>query len=152
MRSILPEVRVAVTDGIRSALVAANEKKVAVTYSYEGSDETRRREQIFTNRASATHDPAALKPGRNFRDEVMDFQIVVLVVSPGKKPQESEARAFELGQYVEEFVADRKSNGYLGVAGLQWIRMVSMEVTPALSDNASITELIYNVRYTARLT
>lgn len=152
MRSILPEVRTAVTDGIRAALVAANEKKVGVTYAYEGSDETRRREQIFTNRARATHDPAALKPGRNFREEVMDFEIVVLVISPGKKPHESEERAFELGQYVEEFIADRKSNGYLEVAGLQWIRMVSMEVTPALRSDASITELVYSVRYTARLT
>lgn len=152
MRSILPEVRTAVTDGIREALVAANEKKVGVTYAYEGSDETRRREQVFTNRARATHDPAALKPGRNFRDEVMDFDIVVLVISPGKKPQESEARAFEIGQFVEEFIADRKSNGYLEVAGLQWIRMVSMEVTPALRPDASITEIVYTVRYSARLT
>ena len=146
--SVLVAVRKAVIEGIGAAV---NNPKVHVSYGYEGFKDDKRREQIYTNRASATHDPASLKAGRNFREERMDFDIVVLILGVAISTEETDERALELGQIVEEFIADRKSN-QLGVAGLQWIRMSRMELNNAFNANGTITELTYTVSYYARLT
>lgn len=150
-RSVILEVRKAVVDGIRTEL---GDPKVSVTYGWQGGSDDRRREQVFTNNARATHDPAALKAGRNFRDEQMDFDIVVLVIGPGK-PEDTDERALEIGQAVEEFIADHKSNE-LGVAGLKWMRMREVvlvnRIGAAADANGSASELTYTVRYEARLT
>lgn len=146
--SILVPVRSAVIAGIKTAL---NEPRVSCTYGWEGSDETRRREQVFTNRASATHDPAALKSGRNFRNERMDFDIVVLILGVNRSTEETDQRALEIGQCIEEFMADHKNNE-LGVPGLQWIRMARMELNNRFATTGTITEITYTVTYDARLT
>lgn len=147
-RSVLVDVRRAVVAGIKTAVA---DKSVSVTYGWEGSDETRRRAQVFTNRALATHDVAALRAGRNYRDERMDFDIVVLVMGVNKSTAETDERALVLGKVVEEFIADRKNNE-LGVAGLQWIRVSSMELNNGFTPAGTITEITYTVTYQARLT
>lgn len=140
---------------VRKALVAAiktkvNDTSVSVTYGWSGDDDSRR-ESIFTHRPRATHDPAALRSGRNYRNEEMEFDVVILVLGVGKSPDENDTRALVLGTAVEETVADHKSNE-LGVAGLNWLRMVDMELNNRFASTGTITEITYTVRYSARLT
>lgn len=146
--SVVVAVRTALADGIRTALA---DPKVSVTYGWQGGDEAARREQVFTNRPRSTHDPASLKSGRNFREEVMDLDIVVLVSRPNAYPQDVDARALEIGTVVEEFIADRKSNE-LGIPGLVWLRMAGMDLQNMYGAGGSLTEITYTVRYHARLT
>lgn len=146
--SIVVGVRKAVVEGL---ITHVAEPKVSITYGYQGSDDDRRREQIWTDRARATHDVAGLKPGRNFREEVMDFDIVVMVAGVGLPPEDTDTRAIELGTKVEEFIADRKNNE-LDIDGLQWIRVTGMELINGFGPKGSLAELRYTVRYSARLT
>lgn len=147
--SVLVAVKKALIAGLTTAI---NDPQVSVTYGYQGGDETVRRDQIFTDRSRATHDPAALKAGRNFRNESVDFDIVVLSAGVGIKQDECDTRAFALGRFVEEFIADRKSGETLGVTGLNWIRVTGFEHTPLNAPNGCLSELRYHVRYDARLT
>lgn len=149
MKSIVVDVRKAVIAGIKTAL---SDPKVSVTYGWQGGDDTRYREQVFTNGGRATHDPAALKAGRNFRNERMDFDIVVLVYGVGKKPEDADDRVMEIGQVIEEYIADRKSNE-LGITGLNWLRVKEFELSPPrINANGTIAEAVYTVTYDARLT
>lgn len=149
--SIHVAVRKAVIAGLADVF-EATEPLVSVTYGWQGSDDTARREQIYTANARASHDVAALKTGRNFREEQMDFDISVFVSAVGQKPEDAEQRAADLALVVEEFIADRKGNE-LGVAGLKW-----MHVTEYASDyrigeqGGSLAITTLTVRYNARLT
>lgn len=146
-RSALVDVRKALVE----ALVAAvNDPSVDVTYGFAGGTDPRR-EQIFTDRARGTHDPAALKAGRNHRNERMEFDLVVLVAGVGLSPEETDERALELADVVETVVADHKSNE-LGVDGLNWLRMGRMELANRFAPNGSLTEITYTITYDARLT
>lgn len=145
--SVVVAVRTAVADGIRTLL---NDPKVSVTYGWQGGDDARRREQVFTARPRSSHDPASLRAGRNFRDERMEFDIVVLVSGVGKNPEDTDMRALAIGRIIEEFIADNKNS--LGVAGLNWIRMSAMELNNLYGSNGSLSEITYTVLYDARLT
>lgn len=146
-RSIVVEVRKAVIEGIKDAL---NDPSMSVTYGWQGSDDERR-EQIYTNRPRATHDPASLKAGRNFRNERMEFDIVLLVIDPTKAPEDVDTRVVEIGQVVEEFLADHKSNE-LEIDGLNWIRATSFEIENRVMPTGSLTIAQWGVVYDARLT
>lgn len=138
---------------VRSALVdalAAEGDLIDVEVSYAWSFGTQSRERIFTGRARATHDPASLKAGRNFRNERMSFDLTVLVEGVGLNPEETDERAIALGLVVEEYVADNK--GGLGVAGVNWIRVDGMELQNLSNDRGSMSELTYTITYDARLT
>lgn len=144
-------VRKAVTAGLVTAFAA--QPNIKVTYGFEGMDEARKREQVFTNGGRGPHDPAALKTGRNFRKELLTFNIHVLITGVGMKPEESDQRVLDIGVVVEEYLADRKSNE-LGVTGLNWIRMSDFELLPhrPLESSGTFSEATYTVTYDARLT
>lgn len=146
--SIVVPVRRALVAKIAEAL---DSPQVSVTYGWQGGETSARREQVFTNRPRATHDPAALKAGRNYRDETVDLDVVVLVGSPNAKPEDVDDRALAIGRVVEEVVADHKSNE-LAVPGLLWLRMTGFELNNMTGAGGSLTELTYTVRYFARLT
>lgn len=146
--SIVVPFRKALVAGLK---VAINDKKVSVTYGWQGGEDDRRREQVFTLRPRATHDVAALKAGRNFRDEEMDLDVVVLIAGVNKLPEETDTRALEIGKVVEEFIADRKNNE-LGVTGLQWMRVTGFELNNMYGSSGSMSEITYTVRFRARLT
>jgi hypothetical protein len=149
MRSIVLEVRQAVIDGVADAL---SDERVSVTYGWQGDDDDSRREQVFTSGARGPHDIAGMKSGRLFRDERMEFGLVILVLGVGLKPEEADARALEIGQVVEEFVADHKSNE-LGITGLKWLRISNLELSPnRVNANGAVAEATYTIRYEARLT
>lgn len=146
--SVVVDVRKAVVAGL---IVVIDDPKVSISYGYQGADDDRRREQIWTDRVRSTHDVAGLKSGRNFREETLDFDVVLLVAAVGRPPEDADTRALELGLQVEEFLADRKNNE-LGVTGLQWIRVTGMELINGFGPKGSASELRYTVRYNARLT
>lgn len=146
--SVLVSVRKAVMSGIAAAL---NDKSVACTYGYEGYKDDARREQIYSGRASATHDPAALKDGRNFRNERMDFDISIIVMGVGTSAEQVDERAMRLQRVVEEFIADHKNNE-IGVAGLQWMRVSRVEFEPRFNADGNLAIVTVTVTYQARLT
>lgn len=147
--SALVAVKKAIVTGLTAAISDSN---VSVTYGYQGGDETVRRDQIFMDRARVTHDPAALKTGRNFRNETAEFDVVILSAGVGIKQDACDTRAFALGQLVEEFIADRKGGETLNVTGLNWIRVTGFDHTPLNAPNGCLAEIRYHVRYDARLT
>lgn len=147
--SIVVEVRKAVVEGLANALV--DQPQVKVSYGWTGGSEDRRREQIYTNRARATHQPASMRAGRNFRNEVMDFDVCVFVVDPTSPPEDVDTRLMELGQVVEEFFADRKSNE-LDVTGLNFIYVTGFEAENRLMTTGAASLGVWTVHYEARLT
>lgn len=122
-----------------------------VTVQYAWRRGVNDREQVFTNAARGTTPAAALKAGRNHRQEEGRFELVVLVEVPGGLGEEADQRALDIGAVVEERIADRKNNEY-GVTGLSWIRVESWTLTPRSGDHGSFSELVYTVLYSARLT
>lgn len=148
-RSIVVEVRKAVIAGISDLI---GDESVSVTYGWQGAGDDARREQVYTNRPRAEHQPASLKAGRTFRNEQMDFDIVVLVMDPSKRPEEVDDRVMELGQLVEEFIADNRDGSALGITGLNWLIVTGFEMENRLMDSGSASLAQYTVRYDARLT
>lgn len=141
-------VRKAVTDGLAD-LPALKDQGVQVTYSWDSAAISR--VMVFTASPRAETPPAALRSGRNHRDETGEFRLVVLVVAPGGDAFDAESRLDEFAPVVEEWLADRKSNE-LGVPGLQTLTVVAWEGGEGRADEGWVSERIYTVRYTARLT
>lgn len=142
-----------VRNGIVTALAALPAlEDVNVSYAWEFGDASQVRERIFTNRARANTPPAALKAGRNHRDETATFELVVWVEGVGLSSYETDARAGELAQVVEEWLADNKAGTALAITGLNWLRAESWECHNLGNDQGSLTELSLSVTYNARLT
>lgn len=141
-------VRKAVIDGLAALPALAD---VRCAYAYEFGEEAQVRERIFTDRARAQTPPAAIRSGRNHRDETTDFDLVLLVEGVGMSAYETDERTAVLQTAVEEWLADRKSNE-LGMTGLNWIRAERWESTNLGNDRGSLTEWRLTIRYNARLT
>lgn len=122
---------------------------VDVKYCWKAGD--REREQLWTQRGRGDTPAASMRSGRNFRQETGRFEVVIRVESVGGTPEDADTRALALGLVVEERVADRKNNEY-GVTGLQWIKADGWELNNASADSGSLSELVYDVTYHARLT
>jgi hypothetical protein len=120
-----------------------------VSYAYPGDDVVEK-ETIFTGRSRAEHNPTALKVGRRFRAETATFDVLVQVRLDGDTAADTEARAFEWGLEVEEAVADDYTLG--GVVGLNWALVSAWDLNTGLTDIGHLTQLIYTIRYNARLT
>ena len=142
------DVRKAVTDAIAS-LPEFADARVDMTWSAAAQV----REQVFTTNARFTHVPAAMRAGRNFRDEVGRFDIVVLIAGVDQTATWSATRAVVVGTAIEEYVADNKNGDDLDVDGLNWI-LVDGDgaLTEMYVDRSTIAELTYPIRYHARLT
>ena len=149
--SIIVAVRSALATGLATA-ITANGGMTDTEVSYQWKADWQRRERVWTRNARFTHAPASLRAGRNFRDEVGTFEVAILVEGVGRTAEWSATRALEIGQVVEQFIADRKNNE-LAVAGLQTL-IVSGEgsLTEMFNDSGTLAELAYPVKYTARLT
>lgn len=155
--SVVVAVKQGVVAGLTAHLAAlddfngttAPEHAVEVSYAYPVN--TSAAERVFAGRSRAEQPPAALRAGRNHRDEAGVFDLIVLVAAVGGSAGDAEERALEIGAEVEEFIADRKSNE-LGVAGLQTLRVDGWELVSLFNDRGHLAELTYRVRWTARLT
>lgn len=140
---------------VRKALVAGLDTQTGlegVDKAFQWKAKWDKRERLWTQRARFNHTPASLRAGRNYRDEVGRFDLMILVEGVSKTAEWSAERALELGLVVEEYIADRKNNE-LGVPGMLTLVVEGDgSLTEALTDTGSIAQLIYPVRYTARLT
>lgn len=152
-RTVVVDVRKAVIAGIKAALTAAGPsfKGVSCKYGYSADDDERR-ELIYTARPRASHDPAAQKAGRNFRDERMEFDLIVMVKSPKDAPDDNDERAADIGQFVEEWVADHKNGALLGIAAVNWLIVTDLQIENMIGASGSLSVWQYTVRYQARLT
>jgi hypothetical protein len=110
------------------------------------------REKIFTRRARFNHAPASLKSGRTHRNETGQFEVVILVEGVGESAATTSARAVTLGTALEEYVADNRTLAG-AVTGLNWLVVDGDgELTELMNDRGTLAELIYPLKYDARLT
>jgi hypothetical protein len=154
--SIGVTVRKAVTDGLATHFASlsdfngatAAEREVLVSFGYSfGSQET---EQVYTGRSRADTPPAALRSGRNTRNESGEFDLNVMVRFVGGDGYDAELRAEAIGGEVEDWFADRKSNE-LGVTGLLSLICTGWVADYAQIDGGTAALRTYTVRWTARL-
>jgi hypothetical protein len=144
---------VAVRKGLTDALNAlAALDGVEVTYAYKVG--TKKRERLWTQDARFSQEPASLRPGKTFTNEVGTFGLRILIEGIGKSPDWTAERAVTIGAAVEEFVAihEHWNNAALGVAINTLTVQGDGELVEAFNDKGSLAELTYPVRYTARLT
>lgn len=142
---------------VRSALIGVigddyrfPDDEVEVSFQYKGGSSARHR--VYTQRARFTHASAALKAGRNFRDETGRFELVVLIEGVGLSQEDTSTAALEYGVALEEIVADHKNNE-LGVDGLQTLVVDGDgDLNEMFNDAGHLAILTYPIRYTARLT
>lgn len=142
---------VAVRKAVVSAVSDLSEfADVEVMYSFKG---TTSREFVYTREGEFEHAPASMRSGRNYREEIGGFELVIWVECVGGTPEEAAERALDLGQPVEEWVADNKNGDELAVDGLIWILVQGAgSLREAAGDQSSYAELVYPIRYHARLT
>ena len=154
--SIGVPVRKAVTDGLVTHFASlsdfngatAPEREVVVSFAYAfGSQHT---EQVYTGRSRADTPPAALRSGRNTRNESGEFDLIVMVKYMGGDGYDAELRAEDIGGEVEDWFADRKNNE-LGVTGLLSLIVTGWVAEYAQVDGGSAALRQYTVRWTARL-
>jgi hypothetical protein len=154
--SIGVAVRKAVTDGVAEHLAAqsgfngnaAAERKTVVRFGYDFANQ--HREHVFTGRSRAETPPAALRSGRNTRNETGRFDLTVMVRSVGGDPYDAELRDEAIGAELEDWLADRKNNE-LEVAGLLSLVVESWEADYAQTDNGAAALRTYVIRWTSRL-
>ncbi|NUO35884.1 MAG: hypothetical protein HOQ45_02420 [Nocardioidaceae bacterium] len=144
---------VAVRKGLVAGLAAKPEfSGVLATFAFKVG--AKQRERLWTQDGRFTHEPASLRPGKTYRDEVGTFNLRILVEGVGKAPDWTSDRAVALGAAAEEFVALHANwlNGALGVVVQTLAIQGDGELVEAFNDKGSLAELTYPIRYTARLT
>lgn len=122
---------------------------VQVTDGYAG-DDAAQPERIFTGDARADDTPAGLKAGRTHYQERGEFDVVVQVVSIDQTLPWTKARAEELGAEVTECVADNRTLG--SVPGLNFVVTSRWDLRTAYAQRGVAAEIVYTLRYEARLT
>lgn len=147
MRSAIVAVRTALVDGL-SPLPAFGDIPVSYCYDKRCVD---KREFVVTRDATFEHEPTALRAGRNFRRETGRFELVIWVEKVGGTPQEAAERALELGQVVEEYIADHKQ-GIASAGDFTLEVNGSGSLSELASDSSSLAEVVYPIKFTARLT
>lgn len=122
---------------------------VQVSDGFGGEDEAQP-ERIFTGDARATDTESGLKAGRTHYQERGEFDVVVQVLSIDQTAAWTKARAETLGKEVAECVADNRTLGSL--AGLNFIVMDRWELGTLYGKTGFVAEIVYTLRYQARLT
>jgi hypothetical protein len=144
--TLVVEVREALVDLLTAR---PNLEGKQVSYGWPG-DDVLETESIFTaSRARIEQEPSSLKAGRTFRDETVDFDVVIRFEAIGGTALDADQGAQALGTEVEECVADNRT---LGVAGVQWVTIRPVALVGLYNDNGHLAELTYTIRYRARLT
>lgn len=154
--SIGVTVRKAVTDGLATHFAAlsdfngntAAEQETVVGFGYDFSN--LHREHVFTGRSRADTPPAAMRSGRNTRNETGHFDLTVMVRTVSGNAYDAELRAEAIGAEVEDWFADRKSNE-VDVTGLLTLVLESWTADYAQVDNGAAALRVYDVRWTSRL-
>ena len=144
MKSLVVAVKAAVIDGLALVVDSSTE----CTYGYQFG--TQAAERVYTGRSGGETPAAAMRAGRNYRNESGTFDLNILVEAPGGGVQDAEERVDEIGVTVEEWIADRKSDE-LGI-GLTSLRVARWSADYFPSDSGITAVRTYTVAWTARLT
>lgn len=126
----------------------AAERHTLVAYAYDFAGLAR--EHVYTGRSRWETPPAALRSGRNTRNETGHFDLNVLVRVVGEDVYTADERADEIGAEIEGWFADHKSN-QLGVDGLLTLVCLGAEADYSTVDNGRASVRTYDIRWTARL-
>lgn len=126
------------------------ENEVLVEYGYGFGEHAAQR--VYTGRSRGDTPPAAMRSGRNHRQETGRFDLIVLVTLPGGDVEDAEDRADAIAAQVETWVADRKQGDGLGVTGLYELYVESWEGDYRGADRARTVIRRLTVLWRARLT
>lgn len=156
-QTIAPQVRKAVIDGIKTHLAAlddfngttAKEQNVEVSYGFTFS--SKRAEKVYLGRTLGTTPPAALRVGRNIRDESASFDLHHLVRLEGIGAEGAEARAYAIAAQSEDWISLHKSGEGLAIPGLQWLLVASWRSDYAGIDRGTGAIVTLSVQWKARL-
>lgn len=144
---IAPDLQVALVALLNDRPALAD---VQVSDGYPG-DDLAEVERIWMGRSRSSElTPAGLKAGRTFYQEHGEFDVVIQVCVPGGSPVEVKARVQVLATEVAETVADNRTLG--GVEGLNSATGSRWELSTHYLEAGTAAEVIYTVKYAARLT
>lgn len=154
--SRLVAVRSAVIDGLADETTGivptVNTGDSLVEIVFQWREDKSVREWVYTGQARFTHASASMRSGRNFRDEVGRFNLIVLVAGVDMSQEEASERAMVIATAAEEWLADRKNNE-LGVSGLQSITVDGDgRLDEMYGDTGHLAIVELPIKYTARLT
>lgn len=141
---------------VRRAVIDGLSTHLAATSGFENIDlavlwTPNLREQVFTTRATFTHQSASMRSGRTYRDERGRFDLVVLVAAVGEDGDYAADRAADIGLLAEEWIADHRST--LAVPGVNWLHVNGEgSMAELFGDSTTFCELVLPVEYNARLT
>lgn len=116
---------------------------------YAWSPAVQSKRMIFTAGGSGEIPPAAMRSGRNYRDEQTTVQVIFHCV--GKDAGTADAEAVAAGEVFEEWLSDNPTPS-ASVPGLNWIRLDSYRLEGGHTDGGYAASLQYTLRYQARNT
>ena len=156
-QTVAPKLRKAVIDGFKAHLGAlddfngttSKEQNVEVSYGYTFS--SKRAEKVYLGRTFGNTPPAALRTGRNVRQEAAQFELRILVKLSGAGAEAAESRLFAIGAEFEDWMSLHKSGEGLGVTGLQTLVVASWASDYAGIEGGTAALLTYTNKWTARL-
>lgn len=125
------------------------EWRTEVSYGYPFG--TSAAEFVYFGRTRAQTPPAAMRSGRNYRDEAGELEVIVVCMYVGGDGEDADDRAHAHREQIEDWIADRKNNE-LDITGLQTLTTRGWESTPFGADSGSGVEIRITVHWTARLT
>lgn len=115
---------------------------------------TKARQRAWTQNATFEHSSAGMRAVKTFRNELGAFNLVIRVEGVALAPEDTATRAAAIGLAAEDWIATKAhwENDAL-VAGLNWLVIEGGgALTEAFNDNGSLADLVYPVKYQARLT
>lgn len=135
-------------------LLQANPLLDGVQVSYFWPGDTVERDAVFFGDASFTHEPAGMRTGRTPRNETAEIEVVCQKVVVGEDAEECEERCLDMGQAVEQTVADHRVFGSDVADGISvyavTIRRGTLRTRP--TADGFMSQLSYTLRPDSRLT
>lgn len=147
MRTTAPLVKATLKSAFQ-AVPALN----GIQVSYGDPGKLVRRETIFlgSTEDQAVVDPVGFRAGRKRREEDYDLRLHIEVSGTPGGPEASERRAADLGQAIEEYLADHHDLGGI-VPGLLWARVSGWSLRTEETTDGAWSVLTYTVSIKARL-
>lgn len=149
---------------VRSAMVAALQTLPAYTSAgptgqkpevlFGWKQNWKRREKVWTQRARFAHEPASLRAGKTFTNEVGSFDLLIFVHGIGLDQETTSARAAELGDAAWDWAQTHTSWEDLAIPGLTELLVVGdgQVLEGVDSTDQPLAEMTLPIRYKARLT
>lgn len=148
--SLLVQVRSAIVAGLQPVYAAdPTTEQVLVEYAWKASVSAR--ERIWTGTSTFSTAAAAMRSGRNVRQETGRFDLIVRVEGIDRTAEWTSTRALQLGQVADDWISVRKNNE-LGITGLQTLTIDGDgTLLEAFNESGYLADITYPVKYTARL-